>query len=221
MSAGDDISMAHRTNVLLQTFFENPNVMLVHSSVFPLLDFDLINTQEQHKEVLLPPLIDINLVNAAGSLGCYIGASGAFRRQVFSTFGDIKHEEVYEDLIFAFRASLLGTVGFVEEPLLYYRTGIGISSLGHIAHLRSTDKKIYLMGHASAVFSQRLRDLECIDHPKKETISNLLIFKVKRSGLYAVYLKSKLSFIKELRLSNIRPWFAVLYDRLVRFKERD
>ena len=220
MSAGDDISMSHRTNVLLEAFYESPDIMLVHSSVTPLLDFDLTCTKQHCKEILNPPLIDINLINAAGSLGSYIGASGAFRTQVFSRFGDIMYEQVYEDLIFAFRASLLGKVKFVEEPLLYYRTGIGISSLGHIAHLRSTEKKIYLMSHASAVFSQRLRDLNCTDHPKKEMLTKLLIFKRSRSNLYVVYLKSKLSFLKEFRISNIRPWFAVLYDRLAIFKNQ-
>jgi glycosyltransferase involved in cell wall biosynthesis len=52
-----------------------------------------------------------------------IGASLGWDRRVFDVFGPLPAPALIEDRPIAFRASLLGEVAYLEEPLLDYRSG--------------------------------------------------------------------------------------------------
>lgn len=57
--------------------------------------------------------------------GCTLGAANAWTRRLWDAFGPINSLVINEDIVIPFRASLMGGVCFVYEPLVRYRFGMG------------------------------------------------------------------------------------------------
>lgn len=56
------------------------------------------------------------------------GATSAWHKSVFEIFGGIDNGVILEDAVIGFRGLLLGSVGYVDVPLVKYRQGVGITS---------------------------------------------------------------------------------------------
>ena len=54
-----------------------------------------------------------------------IGATHAWTKDVFQTFGPITYRRAYEDLVIAYRSALLGGLHYINQPLVAYRVGNG------------------------------------------------------------------------------------------------
>lgn len=124
-AAGDDISLPQRVSRILDAF-RATNALLVHSRVRAIgLDGEDVEGPFTHDDALF--LRSTSTVAAAHSMALYIGATGAWHREVFDRYGILRFPELYEDLIVGFRAALNARIAFVDEALVKYRIGSGIS----------------------------------------------------------------------------------------------
>ncbi len=187
-SAGDDISFPERTQRQVDAYLKSgKHAVLIHS--------DVIKIDQEGKEqgIWKPPVTTQRLSSKclATSESIYIGATGAYSREMIQSFELIKFEHAYEDLVWGFRAALLDGLIYVDQPLLKYRIGAGITSLDACS-LGLLKFIMWLMKRREAivdVFRQRLRDLELVSYLSSEKIE------------YAI--KQRLA-IKERQLSMLR-----------------
>jgi hypothetical protein len=99
----------------------------------------------------------------AVSDGLYIGATATWSPSLYKVFGKIHDKGTYEDLVLGFRAMLLESIAYVEEPLVLYRTNVGMSCIRDIPpfDLRAYSKKRRsdFIRHR-ATLGERLKDLK-------------------------------------------------------------
>ncbi|RMG82451.1 MAG: glycosyltransferase, partial [Chloroflexi bacterium] len=160
LAAGDDISLPHRTSRVTYAFLTSPSTVLVHSNAYDL------HAVSQANAILTPPFRSkIDLYAAARSASIYIGATGAIHKSLYCKFGLIDETKTYEDLVLGFRAILLSGLQYINESLVEYRTGVGISSRHKCSGKIKRAQRIRQQEHLLATFRQRLHDIEKIDHP--------------------------------------------------------
>lgn len=101
----------------------------------------------------------------ARSANCQLGATMAFRRDCFTRFPLPINKRIVDDEVFARRALMLGDECLIEEPLVRYRIGSGVSSA--CENIRATEI------HCIQMFPDNLRqcqqDLEFIRTDMGET----------------------------------------------------
>lgn len=131
LAAGDDVSLPHRVSKIVDAYLENGKPQLIFSKALQVSPsgsiiegeapgrlINLANVQE-----VLDSLNSMNL-----HIGLYLGASGAWSCELWERYGSIKYRNCYEDIVMGFRAALDCSFYFIDEPLLIYRCGSGISS---------------------------------------------------------------------------------------------
>lgn len=156
---GDDISAPNRVAEIMQVF-ETQTPLLVHSDA-EAIDADGRSTATSYRKADFFRTTDA--LEVATSLSLFLGASGAWHRDLFTKYGPLQFPNIYDDHVFGFRAALEGRVAFIEKKLLHYREGIGLShQLKHgassAADRRARRQKILRM--MVSVFRQRLADAE-------------------------------------------------------------
>jgi glycosyltransferase involved in cell wall biosynthesis len=121
-AAGDDISKPERTAVLVEHWLRRDKCAGSFHSAYEDLSLEgrILGTKLVDFDSRAPPraYIQKNLV---------VGATEAWSKEIFGLFGPIHSSIVHEDRVLAFRASILGGVHYVAEPLVAYRRG-GIST---------------------------------------------------------------------------------------------
>jgi len=125
VAAGDDISLPHRTETIVQAYLENKGrIFSFHS------DATVIDANGNILSVWHPRLNENKLLpdDLAESMSLVIGATHAWTRETFQVFGPIQFAGAYEDLVIAFRSVLLGGVCYINQPLVKYRIGHGLTS---------------------------------------------------------------------------------------------
>ncbi len=125
-NAGDDISEPHRARMIAQAVtLERPHY--VYSDVTDLrADGTAFGRQrERHRHA---DLAAMSLPALARAMSHGIGATAAWHRDLFRRFGPITETGLFEDRVLHFRARLIGTVSYVEDRLVRYRRGIGLSA---------------------------------------------------------------------------------------------
>ncbi|WP_306113761.1 MULTISPECIES: glycosyltransferase [unclassified Roseovarius] len=164
---GDDISLPNRAAEIMKTFdAEAP--LLVHSDATA-IDPEGHETATTYRKADFFRTTDP--LDTATSMAVYLGASGAWHRDLFTKYGPLKHPNIYDDHVFGFRAALEGRVSFIEKPLLKYREGIGLSH--QLKQDRNAgaarDRRRKILNMMVAAFSQRLDDATTFglatDHP--------------------------------------------------------
>lgn len=125
-SGGDDISLPHRTRTIMSRFSGSvDDPVLVHSSV------QSMDAEGNDLSVWpVPPLArgPMTLRDIALARALYIGATGAWSRRLWDHFGPLSYSRAYEDLCIGFRAALLDGIAYIDEPLVRYRIGVGMST---------------------------------------------------------------------------------------------
>jgi glycosyltransferase involved in cell wall biosynthesis len=119
VAAGDDISIPKRVKVLADKFASEKELYSVHSS------WVCINNQGEHLGIERRnqkglPKDPLHYVAATGCTHVG-GCSHAFRKDVFTVFGALDKRIMSEDSAIPFRSLLLGKIGYIDSPLLYYR----------------------------------------------------------------------------------------------------
>jgi len=137
MSAGDDVSLGHRTSQIVSVFQRNPNLFAVFS------DFsdDRVALENQKTLDKIKYLSIIDAISNGGGIGK--GAAYAYKRNCFFFPRELPDGINCEDRILPFRATLLGSIARISEKLIYYRkTENSMSAkLSQNAMLSTIDKR--------------------------------------------------------------------------------
>jgi glycosyltransferase involved in cell wall biosynthesis len=115
--AADDISKNDRLEKIAQAVAVDDQVMMVASDAY-IID-KTSKTERLYFGVDRGPNTSRRFL--ASGLNGVLGATQAFRRELWDTFGEIPPGIYQEDLILPFRASLIGKVTYLPQPLVEYR----------------------------------------------------------------------------------------------------
>lgn len=159
-AAGDDVSLPDRVSEIYKKFHET-NALLVHSGCFEMDSQGALSGRELPDNDLS---IKMSPSKAAWSQSIYIGATGAWSKELVNRCGGIKYRHAYEDQVLGFRAIIQDRIAFINKPLVKYRTNIGVS-------------------HTQRGAEKRL--LNCIDL-QKQKISDLVILKPRSPKLFFI-----------------------------------
>lgn len=157
LSAGDDISLSHRTCAIVEKFLADENALLVHTDARTIDDKG--NSVGAQSPQVTDDLVAIASIADSGSI--YIGATGAIHRRLFEVFGPITECDALEDLVMGFRARLLGGLRYLPEQLVDYRIDVGLSSYAK----RETNFSSLRLRYATimlATLRQRRKDVESL-----------------------------------------------------------
>lgn len=153
--AGDDRFKPCRARRLMERI-EADGSLLAHSRA-EFIDESCNPVPPMHTDATLYVTDDLRTI--ARSKGLFIGATAAWRREIFSKYGPLPEEEAYEDLILGFRGALESRISFIPEPLVQYRVGSGVSfqslQLGDVDF--TTQRKKNLVRWRNVILA-RLRD---------------------------------------------------------------
>lgn len=187
VAAGDDISLPHRCQKIINCFEENDTLLVCsHAKVVDK------NDDEVTAGYLSASLyVGANVTTAALSSALYLGATGAWHRDLYYKYGPIE-TNAYEDLVLGFRAVLENKYYVIKEKLVVYRLGYGItSSSSEII----TEAKFFRhrLGHfivMCAVLHQRRKDAVTFGHHQNSNLIREINEKIKyfqiRSSYYTI-----------------------------------
>lgn len=174
---GDDVSRPDRVAEIMQAFSET-NPLLVHSDATA-IDADGNDVPTDYRKADFFNTTDP--LNVATSMALYLGASGAWHRDLFTRYGPLGFSNVYDDHVFGFRAALEGRITLIEKPLLHYREGIGLSHQLKASAPSATElsaKRTKILAQMVSVYRQRLKDAQTFgldaSHPVTRKLSSAL-----------------------------------------------
>ncbi|MDP3263747.1 MAG: glycosyltransferase [Tabrizicola sp.] len=124
-AAGDDISEPHRASRIAEVIARD-QPLLIHSNVTD-MDEAGLPFEKQRERTRHEILEAKSLPELARAMSHALGASCAWHRDLYERFGPITETGLYEDQVFLFRARLIGSASYIDERLVRYRRGIGIS----------------------------------------------------------------------------------------------
>ncbi len=158
MAAADDISFSNRTSVIVERYLAcDKKTFSLHSS--------LLAIDEKGGEIgVWKPAQTMSASDVEGELyrlAIVFGATHAWKKEVFDYFGSIKTPRVFEDTVVAYRSMLMGSVEYIDEPLVKYRVGCGVSTVDlYRSRLNKLPKITQIMDFALNVYSQRKLDCD-------------------------------------------------------------
>ncbi|WCJ59697.1 glycosyltransferase 61 family protein [Fontisphaera persica] len=135
-AAGDDISLPFRTEYCADLMFREPRASCVFSNavlvdengaiisenlLYPETVSDQIIRIKIHK-YLPVTLVVINDIKNVDCINNWIfGCTACYKRELFKIFGELNNSLQNEDNVMAFRASLVGKIGFINTNTVLYR----------------------------------------------------------------------------------------------------
>lgn len=159
-AAGDDISMPMRVERLAEQFMDVDSPLVVHSSVIA------ISEQGHVLDQRVPPISSAIALERSveTSIGLYIGASGAWSKELYKIYGPIVEQHCYEDGVLGFRALILNRCKYINEPLVFYRMNTGITWTldnpdGFVSSWQMERKRLAMF---LALMRQRRLDIEVV-----------------------------------------------------------
>lgn len=119
VQAGDDISSKNRVKKIAKYFEENKDVYAICSNAILIDDInEKIGTYIQKDKFTIEKRDFYNVMEKGSQ---FFGAAAAYDIVIFKYFGRLKSNVRNEDQILPLRASLLGKIGYISEPLIKYR----------------------------------------------------------------------------------------------------
>lgn len=118
LAAGDDISLSNRVERIYKAYTESgKRAFSIYSS--------LVHIDEQGNQYgTFTARVDssqLTLEQFAKRNRGVIGSTQAVNRSLFDFFGPLDKKVIHEDWVLPFRAALLGSVCYIDAPLVYYR----------------------------------------------------------------------------------------------------
>jgi GT2 family glycosyltransferase len=184
VGAGDDISKSNRVSTIVEYYKEN-------QCAYFYSDVNKIDVDGSFMQYDTPPVIEErpDPKEYATALSLIIGATAAWTKELVERFGDISELKTYEDLIFAYRAMLLGKMCYIKAPLVAYRVGSGISTKKHI--YTRLERKLKKAELEAATLNQRLKDIQTLrDADLEYQIINEV---VKKNLIVRLYSQQRIS----------------------------
>lgn len=126
MASGDDISLPERTSISVAALLDDQQGRLtLHSAVNNMDDSGnvLWLRQNPHRNNFASP-------QAVIDKDVYLtGSSVTVHRTMYAHFPPLHQGVVNEDKVTAFRCAFRGGAIYIEQPLVHYREGVGVSTL--------------------------------------------------------------------------------------------
>ena len=211
VAAGDDISLPQRCARIIETF-ETKQPLLV-CSLANEIDLSGQSISTKYRTATLYNSLDLS--DVAGSRSLYLGATGAWQRSLYQKYGAID-SGAYEDLVMGFRAALEGKIAVIDEALVIYRVGGGLSS----SDLISFDvnglyaAQIRQLSAWKAVLRQRIKDAQTFGLAPSSSIWAILKNAKTRTNLnWAYYHNDTGSFLKQAFRNPILAFRTVRTER--------
>jgi glycosyltransferase involved in cell wall biosynthesis len=215
-ASGDDISRPDRSRRIIEAF-ETTNAWLVHSHATCI---DLEGKEVPPTYLSADLVRGADLLTIAKSQGLYLGATAAFDRKIFRKYGYVSNPNAYEDLVYGFRATLENGVHFIDEPLVKYRVGSGISTYHLHADVEGKRlAEIRRLRTALAVLAQRRRDALLYGLSPADPVLRT-INKHRLKAFFQLYFWGALSPSRCSRLLWHHPVLALSERRRVRRRNR-
>lgn len=197
LAGGDDVSLPERTSALVDKWLDGGRRLDAVCSAFTEISVD--GHEGRICRMSLP-------ADSGGMLTSpkmfWFGCSAAYSRRLYDRFGKINYKTT-EDTVFYRRALMSGGVGYVDEPLVRYRIGCGVSTQKNGT---SAVRKVRKLGWQVNLARQMLADFQIVD---------ALAAKNELVRWWSEYLKRK-----ELQLAVIEEFSfwpkAMKYFRLLR-----
>jgi glycosyltransferase involved in cell wall biosynthesis len=124
-NAGDDVSVPERTQALVDAWLASGRrAKAIHSARRRLDEDGGLHEVIDDGRRILAGMTPLEVVRDHGTL---VGAGLGWDRDIWRVFGPLGRTPVFDDFPTAFRASLIGEIAYLPEPLLHYRMG-GVSS---------------------------------------------------------------------------------------------
>ena len=122
--AGDDLCRSDRAACIIETFQrERPLLVCSHAKVQyadgSAAPRGYAKANFYHRR---------DALSASDSMQLYLGATSAWHRDIFLKFGPVQFKDCFEDLVYGFRAALAGRVAVIDEELVTYRVGGGVTN---------------------------------------------------------------------------------------------
>ena len=182
---GDDISYPDRVTRIVACFqAEDP--LLVHSYADPI---DGSGNPTLSRYLKADFFRTTDALEVATSLAHYLGASGAWSRSLFETYGPIQSPLVFDDHILSFRAALERRVSLIRSPLLAYRDGLGLSHSKQkgLDPEQNRQQRRRLLRQALAVFEERQKDARLFGLSTNDPILRKLIAALRSTETRLAY----------------------------------
>lgn len=208
---GDDTSQSHRVSRLLEVM-DRDDALLVHSDATT-MDAKGDRTEAWHKMALFYSSTDP--VQAAASDALYLGATAAYRRELFTKYGPLpSYSKAFEDLITGFRAALEGRVSYIDEPLVSYRNDVGISNAMNSRYRLDTmreakQRREVKVTSRKVLMEQRIKDAKTFGLTDSDEILQVLkaeLEKVKLRGEF--YQRSTVPFLATRGLKGVKAMLS-------------
>jgi glycosyltransferase involved in cell wall biosynthesis len=149
---GDDISLSHRTDRLVQTWLaHNPRPDLVYSGE-KRIDEDGRVISDKFEVITTTPKIDRTVTGSKAFVAG--GATAAYARNTHFFVGPLSLGIIAEDFVYSFRAMLGNGVVGIPEALILYRQHQG-SILGELRAIKGTLSKKFLSGHLALLLEYK------------------------------------------------------------------
>ena len=231
---GDDISYPDRTERIVEQWLNNNKES---GSIFSLYDsishgghitYHKITDNLALKYRLQDRDAAIVKVLCIGTLGCAL----AWTKDVFIIFGNLDRQSIHQDITIPLRSIMLGSVTFMQEPLVLYRLMNG--SLSKISYINSRDRSLKMKRYWAARivnYEQFDRDISCaleqrivemddanwmrtiVDRERELALLNHLFF----SGGFFIRVKAILTSSRKVPISRkmklmLLAFFPFLYN---------
>lgn len=122
LAAGDDISVPERTEKLVDAWLSaNKPSGVIHSGMFVFTGENRKNSVYSQNLLSHVKLDFEKAVCRYNIMSIINGCTAAYTRDIYSYFGPLDEIGMIEDLPLSYRALLIGSRIFVQEPLVYYR----------------------------------------------------------------------------------------------------
>ena len=208
-AAGDDMSFPQRSQRIMDVFAkEHPLLVCSYANV---IGPDGQNIPGNFRTATFYHTKDLHKVARSKSL--YIGATGAWHRKLYEKYGPLD-PDAYEDLVLGFRAALENRVSVIQEELVNYRLGSGLTSsdmyFKDIVAFQNRRHKSFVANQA--IMRQRLKDATTFKLPSNSKVWKILKKTSAKGNLgLSYYQDSTFGFIlKSLRhpLFGLSTWHS-------------
>ena len=194
-AAGDDISNPDRALKIVDAF-KKSGALLVHSHAV------CVNEKDEAIDRNYPLKLtgekpSLNTISVSSAL--YLGATGAYSRELFTKYGYFEDKNLIEDLVLGFRAVLENRINFVDKELVRYRTTTGLTSKYNLSKSNYWEFRANYHERMVSVFIQRLSDLKKSTHSKNQKLARVLKNAIFIEKIRMSLWKDNLSFVTGFR----------------------
>jgi len=157
-AAGDDISLPNRVEKIYQTYKSSDGTAKSIFSNARIID-DMGTPKGFYFSNAFSPA-DFMLKLIANRDFILIGASHAWSRDVFDLFGPLLTPLTCEDMVIPFRSALIGSICYIDEPLVIYRSHQ--NNVWKYQHRDVTGWEKFLAYDKQSIYKNWLQDLQKI-----------------------------------------------------------